>query len=256
MNCKKFFVAVVTAFVLCAASAASWAGTFWFPIDGHYPYSSNLIVTAVPDLDPTDGAMKTRLYQTGRKANGCIDASPSYPCSSSYVEGYSIWAYKKDGGGDWDFDGVLYDDAYSSSGHQWLWYDDHTGYDFISTNNGATLGIHAVDDGVTCGYSSDWGQICIEHSLPTGTYRTWYTHMTNIPSTLKTNNGNGHTVYRWDYLGNMGSKAPSGVSVNKHLHFVTKKLISGNWVVVDPYGHKPSWPGSTTDDPNNPYLWD
>ena len=73
--------------------------------------------------------------------------------------------------------------------------------------------------------------------------------MTNIPTALQTS---GRTVAKWDYLGNMGNTGASAV----HLHFVTrKKLANGTYQTVDPYGHKPNWPGNTADDPNNPYLW-
>lgn len=254
MNLK--LIGVATLGLALGITSNAHAGTFWFPIDNHYPYSANLIVTAVPDLDSTVGDMMTRLYETGEKSNGCIDDSPSYPCTSSYVQDYSIWGYEKDGGGDWDFDGVPYTDGQGGTGHAYLWYDNHTGYDFISTNMGITHSIHAVEDGETCGYVSSYGQMCIEHDLgAAGLYRTWYTHMDNIPAALKANGGNGHSIDRWDYLGDMAGVAPGG-GVSPHLHFVTRKYTGGNWVIVDPYGHKPGWPGNTNDDPSNPYLWD
>lgn len=242
--------AIVAGIAFCTTSIAQ-AGTFWFPVEGHYPYSTNLIVTAVPDLDRSVGNMRTRLWQTGKKANGCRDDSPSYPCTSTYSSGNSVWGYKKTGGGDWAFDGVRYNDYEGGTGKVWLWYDNHGGYDFISSAGG-TPAIHAVESGTTCGYTSSYGQVCIQHSLPTGTYRTYYTHMTNIQTKFKTT---GNTVTRWDYIGNMGGTAPGG-GVGVHLHFETHKLVSGTYQIVDPYGHKPGWPSNTTDDPNNPYLWE
>lgn len=236
MNLRLRVIAVMV-FAVYGVSSAQ-AGTFWFPIDGHYPYSTNLVVTAVPDLDQTTDTIRTRLWETGEKDVDSITSG-------------GLWAFVKDGGGDWDFDGVRYDDNQGGTGHEYVWYDNHTGYDFISTDSG-THEIHAVEDGETCGYSSTYGQICIEHSLSGGTYRTWYTHMSNIPSALKTNGGVGHSIYRWQYLGDMSNTGASSV----HLHFVTRKLVGSDWVVVDPYGHKPDWPGNTNDDSNNPYLWD
>lgn len=244
----NFIKAILLGFAFCVTQTAH-AGTFWFPVEGHYPYSSNLRVTAVPDLDPAVGSIKTRLWQTGQKSDGCINASPSYPCTSTYVADYSVWAYKKNGGGSWDFDGVLYNDGQGGTGKVWLWYDNHRGYDFVS-NTASTPAIHAVESGTICDYVPSYGQVCIKHILPTGTYRTYYTHMTNIPSAIKTI---GTTVTRWDYLGNMGGVAPGGIAV--HLHFVTQKLVNGWYQTVDPYGHKPGWPIDTTDDLNNPYLW-
>lgn len=239
--------AILLGLAFCITSTAQ-AGTFWFPVEGHYPYSTNLIVTAVPDLDPAVGTMKTRLWQTGQKSNGCIDASPSYPCTATYAADLSVWGYKKNGGGDWEFDGVRYDDKRSTSKKLWLWYDNHRGYDFISTNMSVTHRIHAVESGTTCAFNATYGQVCIKHSLPTGTYQTFYSHMTNIPTKFKTT---GNPVTRWDYVGDMSNVGTGG----RHLHFVTKKLVGGSYQTVDPYSHKPGWPGSTTDDPNNPYLW-
>lgn len=244
--------AILTSIAFSIASSAN-AGTFWFPIEGHYPYSSNLIVTAVPDLDGAVGSIKTRLFETGKKVNGCHFYGPN-SCSSPFIPGgVSVWAYLKDGGGDWSFDGVLYDDLEGGTGKKWLWYDNHGGYDFISTDMSVTHNIRAVEDGVTCGYWPSLGQICIRHTLPTGTYQTLYTHMKNIPDYLKTNSGVGHTITKWDFLGEMGKQGALAV----HLHFATRKVLSpGVYETVDPYGHKPNWPSSTADDPNNPYLWE
>lgn len=249
MNAKSLRVAV--ACVIASAASSAHAGSFWFPVEGHYPYSTNLLVTAVPDLDSTVGTIKTRLFEEGNKTDGCLSDSPGYPCSSPFSPANSVWAYKKDGSGDWAFDGVRYNDGQGGSGKKWLWYDNHNGYDFVSTTT-VNPRIFSVEVGTTCGHVSAYGQICIEHNLNGVLYRTWYTHMSNIPSNLKTNGGHGHSVYRWYYLGRMSNVGTSGT----HLHFVTKKKVGSAWVVVDPYGHKPGWPSDTSDDPSNPYLWE
>lgn len=194
-------------------------------------------MNAVPDLDPADDVMRSHLWQTG-----------VYDLQS--ITSGGLWAFVKSGGGDWDFDGVLYNDGQGGSGKKYLWYDNHTGYDFTSTDSGPH-GIYSVEAGTTCGYVAAYGQICIEHSIGSDTYRTWYTHMSNIPAALQANGGLGHSVYRWYYLGNMSNVGASAV----HLHFVTRKLVGSEWWVVDPYGHKPGWPSNTNDDPSNPYLW-
>lgn len=245
---KKLLVSVTA----IAVSGAVQAGTFWFPIEAHYPYSSNLKVTAVPDLDPVVGSIKTRLFETGKKSNGCIAYTSGYPCTNPFNSSNSVWAYRKDGGGaDWSFDGVPYTDDWSTSKKRWLWYDNHNGYDFVSKTV-SNPRIFSVEAGVVCGYSSSWGQICIQHNVGGVSYQTWYTHMTGIPSSVTTL---GTYLPKWTFLGNMGGTAPGG-SVGVHLHFATKKLVGGTWVTVDPYGHKPNWPSSTADDPNHPYLWE
>lgn len=249
MDIKSHHLAAVC--LIAGISSSAQAGSFWFPIAGHYPYSTNLKVTAVPDLDPRLDFIKTRLFETGLKSKGCIADNANYPCNSTYVKDYSVWAYKRQGGGDWSFDGVRYNDGRGGSGKKWLWYDNHRGYDFTSTTT-THPEIYSVEGGSTCGYVPSIGQMCIQHSLNGGVYRTYYGHMKDIPSNLKQNGGWGHSVYRWYFLGRMSNKGTGGV----HLHFVTQKLVDAQWVVVDPYGHKPGWPGNTTDDPNNPYLWE
>lgn len=224
--------------LLFSFSINSHAGTFWFPIDGHYPYSSNLKITAVPDLDRNIGSIKTRLWQTGVKDSQTINTG-------------GLNAFTKNGGGDWDFDGVRYNDGQGGTGKKYVWYDNHSGYDFFTTGTNKNPEIHAVESGVTCGYIADYGQICIEHKIGTDKYQTYYTHMSGIPSKLKTNSGYGYKVAKWEFLGNMSSVGASSI----HLHFTTKKLVGTKWVIVDPYGHKPNWPSNTTDDPANPYLW-
>lgn len=215
------------------------AGTFWFPIEGHYPYSSNLKVTAVPDLDQNTNTIKTRLWQKGVKNTQTITTD-------------GLKAFVKNGGGDWDFDGVRYHDGRSSAGKKYVWYDNHTGYDFVSTTV-TNPQIFSVEGGITCGYIAEYGQICIEHTVGSAKYRTYYLHMSDIPSNLKTNGGLGIKVSKWQLLGRMSKVSPTSVGV--HLHFTTRKLVGGEWRVVDPYGHKPNWPNDTSDDPNNPYLW-
>lgn len=226
-------------FVFCLLlSMGIQAGTFWFPIAGHYPYSTNLKVTAVPDLDPSPNTIKTRLWQKG-----------TYNTQTITVSG--LKAFTKSGGGDWDFDGVRYNDGRGGTGKKYVWYDNHNGYDFVTTGSVTNPEIHAVESGKTCGHIAKYGQLCLEHVISGTKYQTIYTHMSNIPTRLKTSNV---SVAKWEFLGLMSNVSVEPVNV--HLHFVTKKHIGNDsWVIVDPYGHKPNWPNDTSDDPNNPYLW-
>ena len=229
---------IILLFVFTAITSVSFAGSFYFPLEGHYPYSSNNNIEAVPDLDVRTYYMKSRMNETGDYWNG-------YKYSDGQI------GYKKDGGGDWGFDGVPYveDETY-------LYYDNHRGYDFVVPQYTA---VHAVEDGTFCGYVATYGQICIQHNLTEGVYQTYYTHMTNIPSSIK-NMSYGQTIYRWTKVGEVSNVGASGV----HLHFTTYKYDpnhpdystrktpnNNGWIVVDPYGLKDGVGG----DDLEPYLW-
>ena len=220
-----------------------FAGSFWFPIDGVYPYTVE--VTSFPDLDRTVGVIKTRMGEKGRKANGCIALTKSYPCTNAYKKDYSVWAYKKDGGGIWNVAGINYiSDSY------FMWYDNHFGYDFSDRATGyAGKGVHAVEDGVIKAIDSDWGRVTIEHNIKGVIYRTTYTHM-DISKT-KADMTVGKTVWRWYKLGVVSNKAPAVYSFGNHLHFTTeKKLSDGSYKMVDPYGQ---WENGVEVEP---YLWE
>lgn len=213
-------------------SLTTEAGTFWFPIEGHYPYSSNLRVTAIPDLDQNTNTIKTRLWQKGVN-------------NTQTVTVIGLKGFVKNGGGDWDFDGIPYNDLWSTSGKKYAWYDNHNGYDFITTGSITNPQIFSVESGKICGYVSSYGQICIEHTIGSNKYRTYYTHMSEKVL--------GAKVTKWQFLGKMSNVSIEPVKI--HLHFTTRKLVATEWIIVDPYGHKPNWPNDTSDDPNNPYLW-
>ena len=223
-----------------SVSTITEAGTFWFPIEGHYPYSSNLKVTAIPDLDQNTNTIKTRLWQKGINNTQTVTVA-------------GLKGFVKNGGDDWDFDGIAYNDLRSTTGKKYAWYDNHTGYDFITTGSIKNPQIFSVEKGKTCGYIASYGQICIEHTIGSAKYQTYYLHMSDIPASLKANGGLGITVSKWQFLGRMSNVSPTPVGV--HLHFTTRKLVGNQWIIVDPYGHKPNWSSDTSDDPNNPYLW-
>ncbi|KXJ98752.1 MAG: Peptidase family M23 [Parcubacteria bacterium OLB19] len=228
--------------LLFSFSINSQAGTFWFPIEGHYPYSSNLKITAIPDLDRNTNSIKTRLWQKGIKNSQTIT-----------VKGLN--AFTKNGGGDWDFDGVRYNDSQGGTGKKYVWYDNHNGYDFITTGLVKDPQIFSVEAGKVINYDAEYGQVGIEHNINGIIYRTYYTHMKDIPTNVQII---GSKVSKWQLLGRMSNKSKATEPVGVHLHFTTKKkvgTVGDDWVIVDPYGHKPNWPSDTTDDPNNPYLW-
>ena len=235
---KKFACTLAVLFSFMFAHSAS-AGTFWFPLEGHYPYSENN-VTSVPDLDNRTNYMRSRMNETGNYWNG-------YNYSGGQI------GFEKDGGGNWEFDGVRY-----IENKTYLYYDNHRGYDFRVT---AGTAVHTVEAGTFCGYTPTYGQICVQHSIPEGVYRTYYTHMTNIPSWLQ-NAQYGTQVAKWTQVGAVSNVGiPTAI---EHLHFVTYKYdpshpnyslregtIGYGWIVVDPYGLK-NGPGAPD---LEPYLW-
>ncbi len=219
----------------------AFAGSFWFPIDAVYPYTVK--VTAFPDLDTAVGVIKTRMGEKGRKSNGCVAYTTDYPCTDPYKKDYSVWGYKKDGGGKWNLAGINYTgDPYI------MWYDNHFGYDFYDLSY-ADKSVHAVENGTIIEVNLDWGRVKVEHNINGVVYRTTYTHM-DI-STTKSSLIVGTKVYRWFKLGILSNKAPPIYKFKKHLHFVTeKKMSDGSYKMVDPYGH---WVNGVEVEP---YLWE
>lgn len=238
---RRTFVTLLS--LLVSFTTEAGAGSFWFPIDGVYPYTVK--VTAIPDLDTVIGVIKTRMGERGRKSNGCQADTAGYPCTNAYKKDYSVWGYKKDGGGNWNMAGINYDDGISNNGLQYMWYDNHNGYDFYDPSYN-DKSIHAVEEGIIKSVNNDWGQVEIEHNINGVLYRTYYTHM-DISQT-RSNLIVGTKVWRWFKLGTVSKKAP--ISVDEHLHFVTKKKVGDSWKVVDPYGH---WENGREVEP---YLWE
>lgn len=235
---KNSFIVLFFALSSILAPNAS-AGPFWFPLDGHYPYSNYNNIQAVPDLDQRKLHIRSRMNETGKYSNGCLNGLTGGSCgSSSTFSNSSVWGYKKDGGGNWQLDGVPYVGSVA-----YLYYDNHRGYDFAVPSG---TGVHAVEDGTFCGYDSTLGQICIQHSIESNTYRTYYSHMKNIPTWLK-NASIGTFISQWTKIGTVSNVGTGGV----HLHFVTYKYdpyhpnysirktpIGSGWIVVDPLWFK------------------
>lgn len=248
------------AYVLASAlffGLPAQAGTFWFPLNGFYPYSSGNNITAVPDLNQLSEVVRSRMNEYGRRAKGCLDGVTGGSCIGSW-NSTKVWGYKKDSVGLWELDGVPY-----SGNKNYLYYDNHRGYDFAVA---AGTEVRTVEDGTFCGIYTAEGQVCIKHILPSGTYRTYYTHM-NIATWVKSLN-EGDWVGKWANIGNVSNV--SQYSVGVHLHFATYKYDSscasnptqtrcqerlGNvgpgWIVVDPYGLKNGVGGTDIE----PYLW-
>lgn len=63
---KSAYYAVALSFFTVGAQA----GSFYFPIEGHYPYSPGNNIEAVPDLDNRTDYMKSRMNEKGNYWNG------------------------------------------------------------------------------------------------------------------------------------------------------------------------------------------
>jgi hypothetical protein len=247
---KQFKQGLVLSSVFTVSSAI--AGTFWFPIEQHYPY--DVTVTSVPDLDNRNEFMRSRMNQTGKRSNGCMDDATGIACVGNFSSS-KVWGYKKDSGGTWEFDGVPY-----AEDKNYLYYDNHRGYDFLP-KTGRSTRVHAVEAGYFCGYNSTYGQVCIQHTISDSVYKTFYTHMANIPTAIKQAVPNVSWINKWDELGNVSNQGTDSL----HLHFVTCKYDPNHqsfstrsnsncgpgFITVDPYGLK--------DGPGQPdiesYLW-
>jgi len=219
---KKFVTSAVLSAILVffVSVGSAFAGFLGSPLSGYGPYTTP--ITAVMDHDSRWNYIESYTGETGSYWDGCL----------AYVNGQNVvcaewnepypWAYKKSGGGDWSIM-FNYDDDASGSGYQYLWYDNHTGYDYGVLQWTPVL---AAASGYVTYYDSTWGQIKIDHG---NGYRTAYTHMTNIVP-----NYCPQYVTKGSVIGYVSNVAP--ISVGYHLHFEVEKNVSGSWVEVDPYG--------------------
>lgn len=235
---KRFGLGVLIAVSTTIAAEAN-AGSFWFPLAGYYPYSSGNNIQSIPDLDNRQNYMRSRMNETGDYWDG-------YRYSDGQI------GFKKDRGGDWEFDGVPY-----AEDETYLYYDNHRGYDFAVPEG---IEVHTVEGGTFCGTYEPEGQVCVQHNLSYGTFRTYYTHM-DIADWVQYLN-HGDWIGKWAHIGDVSDVSTANIGV--HLHFVTYKYepnhsdystrvgtIGYGWIVVDPYGLKDGVGGTDLE----PYLW-
>lgn len=217
---NRLFQLLTAAGILLTTASAAHAGFLWFPAPGYYAFSAP--VTAVPDLDSRLNYIKTRTGETGSYWDGCLAYvnNANVACNAS-TNAAAPWAYKRPGGVPWTVNWMNYNDYASSNGNIYMWYDNHHGYDYAIP---AGSEIVAPAAGNIVSIDSSWGQITIDHG---NGYQTTYTHMNLYRTSLG-------SVARNERLGYVSNVAP--VPVSPHLHFVVKKYVGGQWVVVDPYG--------------------
>ena len=116
--------------------------------------------------------------------------------------------------------------ALADGNNVWMWYDQHRGYDFLVKK---LIPVLASARGKLDKVDTKWGQVTLDHSDYGYKYQTIYTHMKlNLPLPK--------VVKKGSILGWVSNVAPSNQAVGVHLHFVVKKKVGKEWIVVDPYG--------------------
>jgi len=192
-------------------------------------------VTGLLDLDTSSDRIELRDGQYGRKSDGCLayNGGGGNEKRCYKVSNPDLKAFETHDGTDWNTSWVDYRDKLPNRPDgKWLWYDDHTGYDYdVPEYRNAT----AAAPGKVTDKSPGLGQVEITHR-DQGDYRTYYTHMRNIQVSV------GEKVYEGQLLGDVSDKGTGGV----HLHFTVRQNVGGNWVLLDPYGE----PGLY------PYMWE
>lgn len=217
---KKYLTMVSVVFDLFLSNmSAAQAGFLWFPVPGYY--ASTTPVVAVPDLDTRVGYIKTRTGETGNISDGCLAYvnKVNVPCDSTNTK--APRAFRRTGGLPWTMTGINYDDGGAPGTNLYLWYYGHTGYDYLIPRGSPVVVPAAVSAVVDI--NPAYGQVTLDHG---NGYRSFYTHMSIVPGLQYV------TITRNSVIGYVSSVGASGI----HLHFTVKKYVSGQWVVVDPYG--------------------
>jgi hypothetical protein len=127
------------------------------------------------------------------------------------------------------------------TGSPTLNYDGHPGWDYA-----VVIGtpVYAVADGQVVVVTTETGSgkyIRLQHGTE---YQSQYLHLDEQLVALNA------TVIKGQLIGKSGNSG----NVAPHLHFEVKKLISGSWVSIDPYG----WTGAGADPYQiaNTRLWE
>lgn len=192
-----------------------------FPLhsSGYTPYDTP--VTAVFDHDDTIGSIRTYTGEVGSKTDGCLEyvqkEKKNVACSNENTT--NLRAYKKFGGSAWITPDINYHDYASNSGKEYMWYDNHSGYDYAV----GRIPVTASASGIIEDINATYGQVTIDHG---NGYRTFYTHM-DILSDLPKN------VIKGQIIGTVSDVYSEG---SVHLHFTVKKSNGNDLDVVDPYG--------------------
>lgn len=220
---------------------AQQAGFLAFPLPNSNPYSAK--INSVFDHFMTvpygsDKQVTAFNGETGRVECGRASDLPAFRAGAS---------------------GICFDPDYpfvvvwgNYTGNPYLYYDNHPGYDYKTTDQASdgkirvlaaaagttqTVGLTPATGGCSVSDLARWGAVIVFHDPPNDQYATCYLHLSDTTIV-----GDGVHVSRGQQIGVSGS---TGLANNApHLHFeVHKKRGDGSYVPVDPYG----WEGLETD---------
>lgn len=222
--------------------------TLLFPLPGKSPYTAR--VTAVFDNDP-----RKEIVRAYDGEVGSANPLPYDPNKPDEVVGYQ----KEDGSG---FSVPLltgYDDQASGTGYLYLFYDNHTGYDYSAPKGTPILAaadgylaiatsktkpprredglwrnnkVCKLPDGVTGG---EWGKYHAFFIIHQRHYSTWYLHAKDLEPNIKLQivlQGYAE-VSKGQVVAHVGDKGAKG---HPHLHFGVRKKVKGVYALMDPYG--------------------
>lgn len=196
------------------------------PLDGYTPY--NVPVSAVMDNSiGVEGLITTHNNQEGRFEDGCKEyvSSGVYADCTGTVSNYNppseVLGYKRTGGGSFSL-GINYNDGVS--GGEYIFYDEHTGYDFVPAGAAnLNVPVYAAASGTVSYGNGTWNEVIITSVDGATTYTTHYLHMEDDDYLI----ANGATVTKGDRIGTVGGMG----GVSPHLHLTVRR----NGTRIDPY---------------------
>jgi len=211
-----------------------------FPLASLTAYSAE--ITSVMDHDNVSDRVTAYTGEIGDEEYGSILSD-------------GVYGYMQDGEGAFVING-----NYTGGDHDdYLFYNNHTGYDYAASKDNGGTPVYAVADGIITSSQcpadgtscTDMGQVVITHK---NDYTTWYLHLDHLDvnEQVHPNWAVNEIIHKGDILGYSGDTGASG---SPHLHF-TVKNEDGN--KVDPYG----WTGTKDADPlqrhgyDSTRLWD
>lgn len=201
-------------------SAGSGSFKLQLPLNGYTP--SSVPISAV--MDNSLGAIGLITTYDGDEARyewGCryYDLSGnSTSCNSlaSYSPPSDVLGYKGQYGQSF-LTGLNYNDQ-ETSGNEYLWYDEHTGYDFAL---GQGTPVYSTAGGTISRKDNSWNEVVIDHG---NGYTSHFLHMLYDTYLIP----DGAIVVEGQRIGTIGGTG----GVQPHLHLTVKK----DGVRVDPYG--------------------
>jgi murein DD-endopeptidase MepM/ murein hydrolase activator NlpD len=195
------------------------------------PYTAK--VTAILDHSLSGGYYGVRDNKIVAYNGAIADLSEKcYPITNGCLYGYQTADSKTDPENYHILPELNYDDS-------WLWYDDHSGYDYsmpLNTNLYATIGgkLRKAASNPVVG-NEDWDHyhaIYIDHG---NGYSSWYLHCDSLDAALEQeiDQGGYVEVTKGQLIGKSGDYGANG---QEHLHFELQyKDVNGQSSMMDPY---------------------